>query len=69
MSGSACRPCSPIRSSGDGFGLKKGGGFYEFGNGQGAEVARYRDRAYAGLTQLRESLGAITLVESKSTDE
>ena len=51
------------------FGLKKGGGFYEFGNGQGAEVARYRDRAYAGLSQLRESLGAITLVESQSTDE
>jgi len=46
-------------------GLKLGRGFYGFGNGQGAEVARCRDRAYADLTQLRDSLGSITLVESR----
>ena len=44
-------------------GLKSGQGFYEFGDGQGAEVARYRDRAYAGLNRLREELGTIELVE------
>lgn len=47
------------------FGLKNGRGFYEFGNGQAAEVARYRDRAYAGLNKLREDLGAIELTHTK----
>jgi len=47
-------------------GLKKGTGFYEFGNGQGAEVAQYRDKAYASLTKLRAELGEINLVEGPS---
>ena len=45
------------------FGLKSGEGFYAFGNGQADAVARYRDRAYAGLNRLREDLGEIRLVE------
>ena len=44
-------------------GLKSGQGFYEFGDGRGAEVARHRDRAYAGLDRLRDELGTIELVE------
>ena len=71
LSGVSRRPCrsAGAKSPYVAYEAKKGGGFYDFGNGQAAEVARYRDRAYAGLTQLRESLGSITLVESKSTDE
>jgi 3-hydroxybutyryl-CoA dehydrogenase len=44
-------------------GLKSGQGFYEFDQGQTTEVARYRDRAYAALTRLREELGQVTLSE------
>ena len=44
-------------------GLKTRQGFFEFGDDQGAEVARYRDRAYAGLNWLRDELGTIELVE------
>jgi 3-hydroxybutyryl-CoA dehydrogenase len=43
------------------FGLKNGHGFYEFDAEQAFAVARYRDRAYAGLNQLREDLGSVTL--------
>jgi 3-hydroxybutyryl-CoA dehydrogenase len=37
-------------------GLKSGQGFFDYRDGQGDEVARYRDRAYAGLTRLRDDL-------------
>lgn len=47
-------------------GLKTGEGFYEFGDGQADAVARYRDRAYAGLSRLREGLGLVALVEHRS---
>lgn len=47
-------------------GLKTGRGFYELGEGRTAEVARYRDRAYAGLTRLREHLGRVPLTEEEA---
>jgi 3-hydroxybutyryl-CoA dehydrogenase len=37
-------------------GLKSGIGFYQFGEGVGADVARYRDAAYAGLGEMRAHL-------------
>jgi 3-hydroxybutyryl-CoA dehydrogenase len=37
-------------------GLKTGQGFFDYPDGRAAEVARYRDRAYAGLTRLREQV-------------
>ncbi|MEV4648505.1 3-hydroxyacyl-CoA dehydrogenase family protein [Saccharopolyspora sp. NPDC049357] len=46
-------------------GLKTGQGFYEFDDGVGTDVARYRDRAYAGLDRLRQELGEIDLVERR----
>ena len=46
-------------------GLKTGQGFYEFADGVGADVPRYRDRAYAGLDRLRAELGQVDLVEER----
>jgi 3-hydroxybutyryl-CoA dehydrogenase len=37
-------------------GLKTGQGFFGYPDGRAAEVARYRDRAYAGLARLREEV-------------
>lgn len=37
-------------------GLKSGSGFYHFGEGVGADVARYRDSAFAGLGAMRAHL-------------
>ncbi len=42
-------------------GLKTGQGFYQFGQEQTTDVARYRDRAYTGLNRLREELGRVEL--------
>ena len=42
-------------------GLKSGQGFYDYAGGRAAEVARYRDRAYTGLTRLRDDLGAVSV--------
>ena len=47
-------------------GLKTGVGFYRFGPEQGADVAAYRDAAYAGLNRLRGELGDIALVEEQT---
>jgi 3-hydroxybutyryl-CoA dehydrogenase len=44
-------------------GLKNGKGFYDFDDEQAEEVARYRDRAYARLTGLRDDLGDVELRE------
>lgn len=44
-------------------GLKSGQGFYDFSDGTGADVARYRDHAYAGLNRLRGNLGDVELRE------
>lgn len=47
-------------------GLKNGQGFYDFTDGRADEVARYRDRAYAGLTRLRDDLGGVSVHEHGS---
>lgn len=38
-------------------GVKSGAGYYTVGDGGAEQVAMYRDRAYAGLTRLRQDLG------------
>jgi 3-hydroxyacyl-CoA dehydrogenase len=48
-------------------GLKSGEGFYQFGDGVGADVARYRDAAYAGLGELRGRLPAAPLTDQSDS--
>jgi 3-hydroxybutyryl-CoA dehydrogenase len=56
--------------AGDGrFGLKTGSGFYRFDDVSAEDVALHRDRAYAGLARLRDSLGDLQLTEAAMTDE
>jgi len=49
-------------------GLKNGQGFYDFADGRADQVARYRDRAYAALTRLREDLGGVPWHEHGSPE-
>jgi 3-hydroxybutyryl-CoA dehydrogenase len=45
-------------------GMKSGQGFYAYDAGHAEEVARYRDKAYAALSGLREELGGIEVHEA-----
>ena len=47
-------------------GLKTGQGFFDYRDGHAAEVARYRDRAYAGLTRLREEVKPVDTSEQSA---
>lgn len=44
-------------------GLKSGGGFRDFQQGRAQAVATHRDRAYAGLNELRARVGDVAFVD------
>ena len=50
-------------------GLKTGQGFFDYQDGQTAEVARYRDRANAGLTRLREEVQRADTSEQPTSED
>lgn len=50
-------------------GLKTGQGFFEYQDEHARQVTRYRDRAYAGLAQLRDEVGRSNGASAASGDQ